>query len=211
MAKKRRNAPAEAVSGRYAPIPHSLLDSPAFQACGHMAKALLFELVRQHNGGDNGHLRLSRGYLAGRGWKCIASIASARDELLRNRLIVQTRHGGLRNGSHCYALTWLPISDFTGLDIARSEYRAGAYLLPPQKQNGGLPHSPRKAAAGLPHSPSDSGPGLPDSPETALSAHSPGLSGRHKLSKPLPAARSNVRFPAWNQRAARIAPRDWRH
>lgn len=122
---KRRNAPAEAVSGRYAPIPHSLLDSPAFQACGHMAKALLLELVRQHNGSDNGHLRLSRTWLAARGWKCVASIASARDELLRNRLIVQTRHGGLRNGSHCYALTWLAVTNYAGLDIGPQDYYPG--------------------------------------------------------------------------------------
>ena len=94
---KRKNAPTEAVSGRYAPIPHSLLDSAAFQACGYMAKALLFELVRQHNGSDNGHLRLSRAWLAGRGWKCVASIASARDELLRNRLCAFQR-------------SWTPVS-----------------------------------------------------------------------------------------------------
>ena len=208
---KRRNAPTEAVSGRYAPIPHSLLDSAAFQACGHMAKALLLELVRQHNGSDNGHLRLSRGWLAARGWTCIASISSARDELLRNRLIVQTRHGGLRNGSHCYALTWLAITNFVGLDIRPQEYRPGAYLLPPPEKNGRLPHSPRNGAAGLPHSPRDSAPGLPHSPETALSEASPGLHGRHKLSKPLPAAGCELGLQAWNRRAARLAPRDWRH
>ncbi|OIQ94828.1 hypothetical protein GALL_231830 [mine drainage metagenome] len=207
---KRRNAPAEAVSGRYAPIPHSLLDSCAFQACGHMAKALLFELVRQHNGSDNGHLRLSRTWLAARGWKCVASIASARDELLRNRLIVQTRHGGLRNGSHCYALTWLAVTNYAGLDIGPQDYYPGAYLLPP-KQNGRLSDSPRNAAAGLPDSPSDSAPRLPHSPETALSEASPGLNGRHKLSKPLPTACCDVRLQAWNRRAARTAPRDWRH
>ena len=208
---KRRNAPTEAVSGRYAPIPHSLLDSSAFLACGHMAKALLFELVRQHNGSDNGHLRLSRTWLAARGWKCIASIASARDELLRNRLIVQTRHGGLRNGSHCYALTWLAITNFAGLDLRQQDYRPGAYLLPPEK-NGRLLDSPRNAAAGLPDSPRDSAPGLPHSPETALFEASPGLPGRHKLSKPLPTASCEVRLQAWNRRAARLAPRrTWEH
>jgi hypothetical protein len=55
----------------------------------------------------------------------------ARDELLRNRLILQTRHGGLRNGSNFYALTWLAISNYVGLDIGPSQYYPGLYLLPP--------------------------------------------------------------------------------
>lgn len=168
MTKKRRNAPTEAVSGRYAPIPHSLLDSPAFQACSPIAKALVFELMRQHSGHNNGHIRLSQSWLTGRGW-CIASLYRARDELLHYRLIVQTRRGGLRNGSHLYALSWLAITDFSGLDIGPHQYHAGAYLLPvaapfqprpkrakadgetePEKQNGHLPRRVGKPVSHLP-------------------------------------------------------------
>jgi hypothetical protein len=126
---KRRNAPSEGVSGRYAPIPHSLLDSAAFQACSPLSKALVFELMRQHTGNNNGHIRLSQSWLTGRGW-CIASLYRARDELLHYRLIVQTRHGGLRNGSHLYAMTWLAVTNFVGLDIGPHQYRPGTYLLP---------------------------------------------------------------------------------
>jgi hypothetical protein len=182
-----------------------------------MAKALVFELMRQHNGSNNGHLRLSRNWLAARGWKCVASIASARDELLHYRLITQTRHGGLRNGSHLYAMTWLAVTNFVGLDIGPHQYHPGAYLLPTKepfqprpKQNGCLPRSPRNAAVGLPHSPSKSGLGLPRSPETAVFEQSLGLPGRHKLLEPFPA----VQFPAPTlpgmRTAARMRAVNWR-
>lgn len=211
MAKKRRNAPTEAVSGRYAPIPHSLLDSAAFQACGHMAKALLLELMFQHNGANNGHIRLSRSWLAGRGWSSVCGINRARDELLACRLIVQTRHGGLRNGSHCYALTWLAITNYAGLDIGPQDYHPGAYLLPPPKQNGCPPDGPRKPAARPSHGPSESSPRPPHGPETAVFGTSPRPPHGHKLIKPFPAATVRGLLLAGKPRAARMAPRDWRH
>lgn len=228
MGKKRRNAPAEVVSGRYSPVPHSLLDSPAFQACSPLAKALIFELMRQHNGNNNGHIRLSRSWLSGRGW-CVASVSRARDELLHFRLIVQTRHGGLRNGSHLYAVTWLAITNFDGLDIGPHEYRPGAYLLPvtapfqprpkkakaaepaePEKQNGGLPRSPRKPVLGLPRSLG------PTPSKTAAQSRNgtfeavPKTAAQTQVKSPFPA----VQFPApalhGMRRAARMRPVNWR-
>jgi hypothetical protein len=186
MARKKRNAPAEVVSGRYVPIPHSLLNCDAFQASDHMAKALLFELIAQHNGSNNGHIRLSRNWLAGRGWTSVSSIVTARDELLRNRLIVQTRHGGLRNGPHMYALSWLAITNFKGLDLAGPhEYHVGGYLLPPPQKNGCPPHSLRNAAARPPHSLSENALRPPHRPETALFDGSPRPPHGRKLKEPL--------------------------
>lgn len=210
MAKKR-NAPTEAVSGRYVPLPHSVLDSTAFRACGHMAKALLLELMRQHNGTNNGHIRLSRAWLAGRGWTSVCSINAARDELARHRLIVQTRHGGLRNGSHCYALSWLAITNYAGLDIGPHEYHPGAYLLPLQKQNGCPLHGPRNVSARPSHGPGDAALRPPHGPEMAVFGTSPRPPSGHKLIKPLPAACFEAEQLGLNRRAARIAPRDWRH
>ena len=228
MSKKRRNAPAEVVSGRYSPLPHSLLDSPAFQACSPLAKALVFELLRQHTGSNNGSLRLSRSWLSGRGW-CVASVSRARDELLHYRLIVQTRHGGLRNGSHLYAVTWLAITNFVGLDIGPHEYHPGAYLLPvtapfqtpakkakpaetaePEKQNGCLPRSPRKPVLGLPRSlaptPSKSAAQSRNDTFEAVSK----TARQTQVNKPFPA----VQFPApalhGMRRAARMRPVNWR-
>ena len=192
---------AEPVSGRYGALPHSVLDSAAFIECSFMAKALLLEVVRQHNGTNNGHIRLARRWLAKRGWRSVSSINSARDELLSIRLLVQTRHGGLRNGSHLYALTWLTITNFVGLDIGRSEYHPGAYLLSspptPPKKNGRLSHSPRKRVSGLSDSPRESGSCLSHSPESVLFGRSPSLSHRHKLINHSPPSHSWVLPGGW--------------
>lgn len=128
---KRSKKPLEATAGAYFALPHSVLDSKAWIDCSPPAKALLLELCRQHNGRNNGHFHLSRVWLAPRGWSRPATVNKLRDELLSLRLILQTRHGGLNNGAHWFALTWLPITDFTDLNIGPRDYHPGAYHLPP--------------------------------------------------------------------------------
>lgn len=127
MAKTKK--PTEAVTGRYTAIPHALLDSVAFMGASHATRSLLFELMRQHDGKNNGHLHLSANWLKGRGWNSKDGIQKAKTEALNRDLIVKTREGGLNAGPDRYALTWLHIGNFVGLDIAPSAYHPGAYLL----------------------------------------------------------------------------------
>lgn len=108
-----------------------MLDSQAWIDCSAPAKALLLELCRQHNGSSNGRLHLSRAWLAPRGWSRPATVNKLRDELLSLRLILQTRHGGLNNGAHWFALTWLQVTNFVDLNITAHDYHPGAYLLSP--------------------------------------------------------------------------------
>jgi hypothetical protein len=125
---RRRIARPEGVSGAYAPFPHAVADSIAYQGARPAAKALLFELMRQHNGtNNNGHLHLSFLWLAKRGWTSRDVIQRARDELVARGLIVQTKQGGLNMGASRYALTWLPLTNYVGLDVLAGEYRRGAY------------------------------------------------------------------------------------
>lgn len=126
---KRKNARAEHITGLYAAIPHSAIKSARYMALSHMARALLVEVAMDHNGNNNGHLHVYQKGLTERGW-CIASILRARDELLHYGLLLQTRHGGLNNGSHLYAASWLPITNYTGLEIGPHEYHVGTFLLP---------------------------------------------------------------------------------
>lgn len=228
MNKKRHNAPAEVVSGRYAPLPFSVLDSPTFQACSPLAKALIFELMRQHTGRNNGHIRLSQSWLTARGW-CIASLYRARDELLHYRLIVQTRHGGLRNGSHLYAMTWLAVTDFVGLDIGPHQYRPGAYLLPvptpfqpapkkaktadqaePEKQNGHLPRRVAKPVSTLPRRLGGSGSTSAAQSRNGTFEAAATSAAQTQVNKPFPV----VQFPApalsGMGRAARMRAVNWR-
>ena len=127
MAKPRK--PVEAVTGSYTALPHAVLDSVAYMGAGHPAKALLCELLRQHNGRNNGHLQLSVPWLKTRGWNSPDVTLRAKRVLLVRGLIVQCRQGGLNAGASLYALTWLPITNFVGLDIQAKDYHPGAWCL----------------------------------------------------------------------------------
>ena len=129
MAEKKQKRPVESISGLYAAIPHGVLDSNAFKDLHYPAKALLFDLMRQHSGKNNGHLHLSFAWLAGRGWKSRDVIQRARAELIARGLLIQTRQGGLNIGASRYAVTWLHISHFVGLDIDGKRYHPGAWAL----------------------------------------------------------------------------------
>ncbi len=127
MAEKKQKRPVEAISGLYGAIPHSVLDSVAFKGSSYPTKAMLFDLMRQHSGTNNGHLHLSFSWLADRGWKSRDVIQRARAELIERNLLIQTRQGGLNIGASRYAVTWLKISNFIGLDIQAKDYHPGAW------------------------------------------------------------------------------------
>lgn len=127
MAEKKQKRPVESISGLYGAIPHAVLDSTAFKGASYPAKALLFDLLRQHSGKNNGHLHLSFSWLASRGWKSRDVIQRARDELIRRGLLIQTRQGGLNIGASQYALTWLHISNYVALEIQGKDYHPGAW------------------------------------------------------------------------------------
>lgn len=125
MSKAKK--PSESVNGAYTAVPHRVLDSAAFIGASDRAKSLLFALIRQHNGSNNGRFQLTDRWLAKQGWPSKGLNAQSREELIARGLIVQTRWGGLNSGCNWYALTWLPISNFVGLDITASGYHQGAW------------------------------------------------------------------------------------
>lgn len=125
MAKKKK--PTESVNGSYTAVPHAVLDSVAFKGASYTAKALLFEVIRQHSGANNGHLQLYTEWLYKRCWKSAGTIQKAKEELIERGLLVKTRLGGLNAGADRFALTWLDISNFAGLDIRPSDYHKGAW------------------------------------------------------------------------------------
>lgn len=127
MSKKKK--PLEAVNGRYTAWPHDVADSIAFTRASSRAKAALLDLLRQHNGSNNGHLHLAESWLKARGWTSSDQIQKAKHELIERGLIIQTRQGGRNAGASLFALTWLPITNYTNLDIKRGSYAPGAWRL----------------------------------------------------------------------------------
>lgn len=128
MARIKKQRP-ELISGGYSAIPWTVQDSPSFMGASDKAKALLFALMRQHNGNNNGHLHLAKKWLYNHGWTCDENNRKACHELIERGLIVHTKYGGLNMGANLYALTWHNITNYVGLDISAKSYSRGAYSL----------------------------------------------------------------------------------
>lgn len=128
MAKRFKKAP-ESVSGSFSAMPHGVMDSNAFQGAGHTARSLLYELIRQLSGRNNGHLQLTSPWLKKRGWSSADVVQRAKGELIERGLIVLTRQGGLNTGPCLYGVTWLQISNFVGLDLSPQNYHPGQWRL----------------------------------------------------------------------------------
>ncbi|MDO9051998.1 MAG: hypothetical protein Q7U70_10975 [Methylotenera sp.] len=129
MARKNKQARLETISGGYGAIPWTVLDSVSFKGASDKAKALLFALMRQHSGNNNGRLHLAKKWLYNQGWTCDENNRKARNELIERGLIVQTKWGGLNMGADLFALTWHEISNYVSLDISAKSYSRGAYTL----------------------------------------------------------------------------------
>lgn len=156
MARKNKQSRLETISGGYGAIPWNVLDSVSFKGASDKAKALLFALMRQHSGSNNGRLHLAKKWLYNQGWTCDENNRKARNELLERGLIVQTKWGGLNMGADLFALTWHDISNYVSLDITAKSYSRGAYTLcnlvptprrkPPSKKQKMLPNDRASAS-----------------------------------------------------------------
>lgn len=141
---KKHKPHLENFSGGFSRVPHAVMDSNAFIGLTDRGKSLLFALMRQINGSNNGRLQLTNKWLSKHGWQSNSSNSKAIAELIKRELIVTTKMGGLNAGCNWYAVTWLPISNYVGLDITATTYRQGSWAdcklppterrKPPQKQ-----------------------------------------------------------------------------
>lgn len=129
-----RNKGAKGDSGRdaggFIALPWSVMDSPAYQALGHPAKALLTEIARQFVRDNNGKLLCSMAYLSTRGWKSNDVITRAKAELLSAGFIFETVKGQRPNKASWYAVTWRILDRHPGYDVGAAEcFERGAYRL----------------------------------------------------------------------------------
>jgi hypothetical protein len=153
--------------GGFIALPHSVVDSAAFQRLSHPAKSLLIELARQHLGDNNGRLLASRSHLATRGWKSSDVISRAKRELQASGFIHETVKGYRPNRASWYALTWYPLPAHPKYDyeaaatFVRSAYNRNAPLIPAAGQLKGVT-APR-AGPGLSTAAPRRGPQKPNS------------------------------------------------
>jgi hypothetical protein len=128
MARRKDRVP-EKVNGLFIAFPHAVFDSESFIGASDKSKALLLALARQLNGRNNGHLQLTTKWLRDKGFKCQSSNIKARKELIERGLIVHTKQGGLNMGADLFAVTWVDITNWIGLEIPKASFSRGAYLL----------------------------------------------------------------------------------
>lgn len=105
-AKKRTKVTGRAVEREsFAGVPRSVMDTRKYRLLSTPAKALLFELCRQHNGYNNGNLCSAWGVVKNRGCGSHTTVQKATKELVGAGMIEMTEQGG-RHRPNLYAVTW---------------------------------------------------------------------------------------------------------
>lgn len=117
MALTREKSKGRKSTGRFAGIPHAVMNHPDYIALSAYAVRLLLEMARQFNGHNNGDLSAAFSVLKKRGFKSKTTLAKLLRELEGNDLIRCSRPWRFLNpGSQCalFALTWLAMDECPG-------------------------------------------------------------------------------------------------
>lgn len=116
--------------GLFVIVPATVLNGTAYLDLSAHARMLLFDLLAQYIGNNNGDLCAAFSMMQPRGWKSTHTLINAKRELLEAGLIVETRKGARPNKASLYAVTWHAL-DYCGgkLDISEQSFPRGAYKL----------------------------------------------------------------------------------
>lgn len=131
MAQKRyKGANDKRDGGAFVAVPLSVLNSQAYIDANPYARTLLFDLIAQYRGNNNGDLCAAWRLMRPRGWRSPVTLNKAKQELLELGLIAETRKGARPNKASLYALTWHALDDCNGkLDMTPKAFPRSAYLL----------------------------------------------------------------------------------
>jgi hypothetical protein len=118
MSKKRYKAHAEKrQGGSYVAAPHVVLRSPEYAGLSPRSTKLLWDLLAQYKGDNNGDLCAAMTVMRERGWRSKEGLQAALQELTDTRFVVVTRRGG-RHKAALYGVTFFAIDYCNGkLDI----------------------------------------------------------------------------------------------
>jgi hypothetical protein len=133
MAKGNRykSAKEKRDGGAFITLPLCVLNGSAYLGVSAHARMLLFDLVAQYRGDNNGDLCASyKSVMKPRGWKSENTLHKAKLELIEAGLIVETRKGARPSKASLYAVTWYAMDDCGGkLEISTQAFPRGAYRL----------------------------------------------------------------------------------
>jgi len=120
MAHTPEKAKGRKKTGRYAGIPHAVMNHPDYVALSSSAIRLLLELAKQYNGRNNGDLSTAFSLMQKRGFHSKTTLSKALRELEERHFVLRTRESRFLNpGRRCalYALTWLSIDECPGKEL----------------------------------------------------------------------------------------------
>ena len=113
MPTSRRKAKGRSDSGSFVAMPHAILESETYARLRAPAVKLMLDLYGQYKGSNNGDFAMAWSMMKKRGWRSKDTLYRARDELIDNGFVIQTRQGGKHQCS-LYAVTWQPIDECNG-------------------------------------------------------------------------------------------------
>lgn len=130
MARNRhKGASDKRDGGAFVAVPLSVLNSRSYLDADPYARTLLFDLVTQYRGNNNGDLCATWRLMKRRGWRSPVTLTRAKQDLLELGLIVETRKGARPNRASLYALTWHALDECGGkLDMSPKAFPRSAYL-----------------------------------------------------------------------------------
>jgi len=122
-ARERRDGNA------FVPVPCVVLQSVAYVGLSAHARMLLFDLLAQYNGKNNGALACPFTQMKKRGWKSEATLFKAKQELVARKLIHETRMGSRPNRVSYFAVTFYDLDEDSRLEVTRRTFPRGAWKL----------------------------------------------------------------------------------
>jgi len=138
MAKKSRYKTNRRDPGAFVQIPLVVLSCAAYIRLSASAKALLWDVVVQYKGDNNGRLLTGWSIMSeDRGWVSKDTLNRAKAELLESGLLFETRKGARPNKSSWCAATWWPLDWTPAMDIKEQDFPRGLY-----RQNEALKIAP---------------------------------------------------------------------
>lgn len=123
MVKKRHK---QKLDEPFVAIYRSVLDSPSFYQMSAYAKALLYDLMGQYKGDNNGNLTVAFSALKDKGWRSKTTLWRSEKELINLKFIHRTRKGHFPSTCSLYALTWFKLDESKKFDpeaMATFEYK----------------------------------------------------------------------------------------
>lgn len=110
MAKSFTKRHLKCGGGAFVPLPRTCMGSDSFARLSPYALKLLFDLLAQYTGFNNGDLSAAWKLMAQRNWRSRATLSKALKELEEGGWLVRTRQGGLHKCT-LFAVTLFQIDE----------------------------------------------------------------------------------------------------